>query len=83
MTICPDVFSSTLQSQIFVMSLNLKIWLMKRLLLVKEIYLEGFRNLGHIIIEKYFKVFAWFSFVMFFVVLYAFVYRIATGFAFD
>ncbi|MEM7487049.1 MAG: DUF6747 family protein [Bacteroidota bacterium] len=56
---------------------------MKNLLLVKEIYLEGFRNLGHILIKKYFKVFAWFSFVMFLIVLYAFVYRIATGFAFD
>lgn len=56
---------------------------MKRLLLVKEIYLEGFRNLGHILVENYFKLFAWFSFVMFFVVLYAFVYRLATGFAFE
>lgn len=56
---------------------------MKKYLLVKEIYLEAFRNLGNIILERYFKVFAWFSFVMFFVVLYAFVYRIATGFAFD
>ncbi|MFT0713976.1 DUF6747 family protein [Flagellimonas lutimaris] len=56
---------------------------MKKLLLIKEIYLEGFRNLGNIILEKYFKVFAWFSFIMFFIVLYAFVYRIATGFPFD
>tara|TARA_E500000318_G_scaffold84448_1_gene80252 strand:- start:1867 stop:2064 length:198 start_codon:yes stop_codon:yes gene_type:complete len=65
------------------MSLNLKITLMKKLLLIKEIYLEGFRNLGNIILEKYFKIFAWFSFIMFFIVLYAFVYRIATGFPFD
>ncbi|MEO9512890.1 MAG: DUF6747 family protein [Flavobacteriaceae bacterium] len=56
---------------------------MKTLLLVKEIYLEGFRNIGSFIIQKYFKIFAWFSFIMFFIVLYAFVYRIATGFAFD
>lgn len=56
---------------------------MKTLLLVKEIYLEGFRNIGNFIIQKYFKIFAWFSFIMFFIVLYAFVYRIATGFAFD
>ncbi|BDW92403.1 hypothetical protein MACH07_12350 [Flagellimonas marinaquae] len=65
------------------MSLNLKIKLMKKLVLVKEIYMDAFRNLGHIIVEKYFKIFAWFSFVMFFIVLYAFIYRIATGFAFD
>ncbi len=61
---------------------KLEIWKRSRTL-VKEIYLEGFRNLGHIIIEKYFKIFAWFSFVMFFIVLYAFVYRIATGYAFN
>jgi len=56
---------------------------MKKLLLVKEIYLEGFRNLGHIIVVNYFKMFAWFSFVLCAIVLYAFVYRLATGFAFD
>ena len=56
---------------------------MKTTLLIKEIYLEGFRNLGHMIIKSYFKAFAWFSFVLFFVVLYAFIYRVATGFAFD
>ncbi|MEC3963955.1 DUF6747 family protein [Flagellimonas halotolerans] len=56
---------------------------MKKLLLVKEIYIEGFRNLGHFLIEKYFKIFAWFSFILFFIVLYAFIYRLSTGFAFD
>lgn len=56
---------------------------MKTTLLIREIYLEGFRNLGHLIIRNYFKVFAWFSFVLFFIVLYAFIYRVATGFAFD
>jgi hypothetical protein len=56
---------------------------MKTALLIKEIYLEGFRNLGHLIIKGYFKAFAWFSFVLFFVVLYAFMYRVLTGFAFD
>ena len=56
---------------------------MKTILLIKEIYKEGFRNLGNIIIKKYFKAFAWFSFIMFFIVLYAFIYRLSTGFAFD
>ncbi|MEM9077474.1 MAG: DUF6747 family protein [Bacteroidota bacterium] len=56
---------------------------MKKLILVKEIYLEAFKNLGHILLERYFKVFSWFCFIMFFIVLYAFVFRIATGFAFD
>lgn len=56
---------------------------MKTILLVKEIYLEGFRNLGSIIVENYFKIFSWFSFIMFAIVLYAFVFRVSTGFAFD
>ncbi|GMN10046.1 hypothetical protein MTsPCn9_15390 [Croceitalea sp. MTPC9] len=62
---------------------TLKIDDMKRFLLIKEIYLEGFKNLGHFLVEKYFKIFSWFCFILFFVVLYAFVYRVATGFAFD
>ncbi|MDE3742488.1 DUF6747 family protein [Maribacter polysaccharolyticus] len=56
---------------------------MKTALLIKEIYLEAFRNLGHMIVKNYFKVFAWFSFILFFVVLYAFIYRVFTGFPFD
>ncbi len=56
---------------------------MKTVLLIKEIYLEGFRNLGNFIIQRYFKLFAWFSFIMFMVVLYAFIFRVSTGFAFD
>lgn len=56
---------------------------MKVALLLKEIYIEGFKNLGHYLVKKYFKIFAWFSFIMFFVVLYAFIFRVSTGFAFD
>jgi hypothetical protein len=56
---------------------------MKTVLLLKEIYTEGFRDLENYLAKRYFKFFAWFSFIMFAVVLYAFIYRIATGFAFD
>jgi hypothetical protein len=56
---------------------------MKTTLLIREIYLEGFRNLGSLVVRNYFKVFAWFSFILFFIVLYAFIYRVSTGFAFD
>jgi len=56
---------------------------MKTILLFKEIYFEGFKNLGSLVVRNYFKFFAWFSFVLFVVVLYAFVYRVSTGFAFD
>lgn len=56
---------------------------MKTVLLLKEIYLEAFKNLGNLIVRNYFRAFAWFSFVMFLVVLYAFLFRLWTGFAFD
>ncbi|MCK0189839.1 DUF6747 family protein [Arenibacter sp. F20364] len=56
---------------------------MKTLLLVKEIYSEGFRNLGHIIVKNYFKAFMWFSVAMFAIVLYAFIFRLVTGFVWD
>ncbi len=56
---------------------------MKTILLVKEIYVDGFRNLGHWLVKNYMKVYAWFSFGLFLIALYAFIFRIATGFAFD
>lgn len=56
---------------------------MKTALLLKEIYLEGFRDLGNFLVKNYFKAFAWFSFILFGVVLYAFIFRVSTGFAFD
>lgn len=56
---------------------------MKVALLLKEIYLDGFKNLGNYVVKRYFKIFAWFSFIMFIVVLYAFIFRVSTGFAFD
>ena len=56
---------------------------MKTILLVQEIYAEGFKNLGSFLAKRYLKFFAWFSFIMFAVVSYAFIYRVATGFAFD
>lgn len=56
---------------------------MKTMLLVKEIYLSAFRDLGHFLVKNGLKLFSWFCFAMFFTVLYAFVFRISTGFAFD
>ena len=56
---------------------------MKNVLLIKEIYLEAFRNLGHAFVKSYFKLFSWFCFASFLIMLYAFVFRVSTGFAFD
>jgi len=59
------------------------ILLMKTVLVLKEIYAQGFRDLGNKIVKNYFKIFTWFSIAMFAIVLYAFLFRIFTGFAFD
>ena len=56
---------------------------MKTAVLIKELYLEAFRDLGHFLVRNYFKLYTWFSFAMFAIALYAFLFRIATGFAFD
>ncbi len=56
---------------------------MKTILLFKQIYSEAFKNIGHYLIRNYFRVFAWFSFAMLIVVLYAFAFRVYTGFAFE
>lgn len=53
---------------------------MKTILLFKDIYLEGFRNLGSHLTRNYFKVFTWFTVALLAVVIYAFVFRLLTGF---
>ena len=57
--------------------------IMKNVHLIREIYLEAFRNMGHAFVKFYFKLMSWFCFASFIIVLYAFVFRITTGFAFD
>ncbi|RKR12818.1 hypothetical protein CLV91_1526 [Maribacter vaceletii] len=56
---------------------------MKRVTLVKEIYSEGFKNLGNHFVKSYFKAFAWFGFSMYAIVVFAFVFRVSTGFEFS
>ena len=56
---------------------------MKTTLLIKEIYSEGFKNLGSFIVKNYLKIFSWFCFVLISITLYALVFRMFTGFAFD
>jgi len=55
---------------------------MRTTLLIKEIYLEGFRNLGSFFIKNYMKIFSWFSFTLIFIGLYALLFRMFTGFTF-
>jgi hypothetical protein len=72
-----------LRTDFEVLLVNSKISVMKTIELLKEIYLEGFRNLGTLIVRSYFKLFSWFCFAMFLLALYAFIFRASTGFAFD
>ena len=55
---------------------------MNKLLLVKEIYVEAFRDWTYKILNRYFRAFSWFCFALLAIAAYALVYRISTGFAF-
>ena len=63
--------------------MNLKSTIMDQILLLSKIYKEAFKNLGHKIIKHGFKIYFWASAVLFLIVLYAFIYRLSTGFAWD
>ncbi len=56
---------------------------MKTMFLLKEIYLEGFKNLGHFLIKNYFKAFTWFTAALLLIVMYAFFFRVSNGFIFS
>ncbi len=56
---------------------------METLLLFKEIYLEAFRDIRIYLLKNYLKIFSWFSFALLFIAVYALIFRISTGFAFD
>lgn len=56
---------------------------MSKLLLLKEIYFEAFRNWGNLFVKRYFKVFTWVCFALLAITIYAFVFRLSTGFAFS
>ena len=63
--------------------LLIKAIVMKTAVMIKEIYAEAFKNLGHYLVKHTLKMFAWVSFILFFVALYALIFRMSTGFAFD
>lgn len=55
---------------------------MRKLVLLQEIYLEAFRDWTQKLLNKYFKAFSVFCGFLLIVVLYAFFFRLSTGFAF-
>lgn len=56
---------------------------MKNVVLIKEIYIEAFKNLGSFILKNYLKVFAWFCFILIAIASYALIFRMTTGYAFQ
>jgi len=56
---------------------------MKKLVLVKEIYLEAFRSWSSEFFKRYFKAFSWFCFALLAIAMYALIFRVSTGFAFS
>lgn len=56
---------------------------MGKLLLLKESYIEAFRKWASIYLRKYFKAFSWFCFALWVITMYAFIFHVSTGFAFD
>ncbi|PRX55222.1 DUF6747 family protein [Flagellimonas sp. S174] len=56
---------------------------MNQILLAKRIYKEAFMNLGHRVLRNGFKLYFWTCTALLAMVLYAFCYRLFTGFAWD
>lgn len=55
---------------------------MDKILLLKSIYIEAFRNWKYLLIKNYFKALSVVCFVLIAITIYAFVFRLSTGFAF-
>jgi len=56
---------------------------MEKIILVKEIYLEAFKDWKSYVLENYFKIFSWICFALIALAIYAFVFRVSTGFSFS
>jgi len=55
---------------------------MKKFILVKEIYIEAFRDWTKEFLIKYFKTFTWLCLFLWAITVYAFVFRLSTGYEF-
>lgn len=55
---------------------------MEKILLIREIYLEAFRNWKNLILKNYFKIWSFICFTLIAITIYAFIFRLSTGFAF-
>lgn len=55
---------------------------MEKIILIRSIYTEAFRNWKHILLKNYFKVFTVICFTLIAITIYAFIFRLSTGYAF-
>jgi hypothetical protein len=62
--------------------LILKCTYMTTVLLLKDLYAKAFKNISNFLVKYYFKVLFWLCVATISIVLYAFVFRLSTGFAF-
>jgi len=56
---------------------------METVLLIRKIYFEGFKNIGNYLVKHSLKALTWFTISILLIVLYAFLFRLFTGFAFN
>ncbi len=56
---------------------------MSTLILIKESYKEGFRNLSVYLVRRFLKSYTWLTIVLWTIAVYALVFRMASGYAFD
>ena len=56
---------------------------MKTITLFWDLYEAAFKAIGNFMLRHAYKLLFWFCFISYLIVLYAFLYRVATGFAFD
>ncbi len=56
---------------------------MKTITLIAESYREAFQAIGSFVVRNLYRILFWFCFACYLIALYAFIYRVATGFAFD
>ncbi|WP_373016929.1 DUF6747 family protein [Muriicola sp.] len=56
---------------------------MKSVMLMKELYLEAFKSIGNQIAKSYLKILSWLFLSSYIIVVFAFIFRASTGFAFD
>ena len=56
---------------------------MNTLLLIRTLYQDAFHSIRSFLVRHVYKLLFWFCFGCYLIVLYAFIYRVATGFAFD